>query len=213
MNSTQPKSSAQKLLEIILASARLIAIRAAFRMARWVGDLLVDEGFPRSMFAIKRALLAPFFANLGNNVRLCSRFELFLPERRNISIGKNTFVGRGCAFSNWAPITIGENCLIANNVQMLTATHNTTDFHDIAADIKVGGNCWIGAGTMLLAGVEIAPGCIVGAGSVVTRNTIADGIYAGIPARRIKDRTEAAPSAITEFPSNRETTASFKMQS
>ncbi|WP_367316728.1 DapH/DapD/GlmU-related protein [Agreia sp. PsM10] len=53
--------------------------------------------------------------------------------------------------------------------------------------LSIGPGCWIGSGAVILPGVTVAPGCIVGAGAVVSRDTRPDGLYAGIPARRIKD--------------------------
>ena len=46
---------------------------------------------------------------------------------------------------------------------------------------------WLGARVVVLPGVQVAPGCIVGAGAVVTRDTEPDGVYVGVPARRIRD--------------------------
>ncbi|WP_372495087.1 acyltransferase [Nocardioides pinisoli] len=46
---------------------------------------------------------------------------------------------------------------------------------------------WIGAAVTVLPGVTIGPGCVVAAGSVVTADCQANGLYAGVPARRIRD--------------------------
>ena len=45
---------------------------------------------------------------------------------------------------------------------------------------------WIGAGVRILDGVTIARGCVIGAGSVVTKSTEEFGVYVGVPARLIK---------------------------
>ena len=55
------------------------------------------------------------------------------------------------------------------------------------APITIGDGCWLGASAMVLPGVEIANGCIIGAGSVVVQNTKPNGLYVGVPAKRIKD--------------------------
>jgi maltose O-acetyltransferase len=53
--------------------------------------------------------------------------------------------------------------------------------------IRVGSGTWIGAGTTILGNVVVASGCVIAAGSVVTKDTEENGLYAGVPARRIKD--------------------------
>jgi maltose O-acetyltransferase len=57
----------------------------------------------------------------------------------------------------------------------------------ISIPIKVGNGCWIGARSMILPGVTIGDGCIIAAGSVVTKDCEPNGLYAGTPAKRIKD--------------------------
>ncbi|MBR1536811.1 MAG: hypothetical protein IJ630_07725 [Treponema sp.] len=47
---------------------------------------------------------------------------------------------------------------------------------------------WIGANVTILDGVTVASGCVLAAGSVVTKSTEPNGVYAGVPARRIKER-------------------------
>ena len=47
---------------------------------------------------------------------------------------------------------------------------------------------------MILGGVTIAPGCVIGAGAVVTRSTERDGVYVGVPARRVRDLVDVPGS-------------------
>ena len=56
-----------------------------------------------------------------------------------------------------------------------------------AKSITIDGGCWRGAYVTILPGVHIAIGCIIGACSVVTKDTEANGLYVGNPARRIKN--------------------------
>ena len=52
----------------------------------------------------------------------------------------------------------------------------------------IGDDVWIGYGAIIMSGVKIANGSIIAAGSVVTHDTEPYSIYAGIPAKKIKDR-------------------------
>jgi acetyltransferase-like isoleucine patch superfamily enzyme len=46
---------------------------------------------------------------------------------------------------------------------------------------------WIGANAIILCGVTVGEGCIIASGSVVTKDCYPNGMYAGVPAKRIKD--------------------------
>ena len=53
--------------------------------------------------------------------------------------------------------------------------------------IFIGDGCWIGANVTILPGIEIGTGCIIGAGALVTKNCKPNGLYVGVPAKRIRD--------------------------
>lgn len=113
----------------------------------------------------------------------------------NILIGDNTYINNNCAIiSNCCTVQIGENCRIGLNFQCYDS-----DFHGLNPDtrdnlecvknanVKIGNNVFIGNNVIVLKGVEIADGAIIGAGSVVTGYVPANTIYAGIPARFVKN--------------------------
>jgi maltose O-acetyltransferase len=114
-------------------------------------------------------------------------------EGANISIGRSTFIGHhSYLLAPVAALRIGENCAIASQVQLLTVTHRHGEHGGRAAerlhlDTSVGDGCWIGTGAVILPGVTVADGCVIGAGAVVTRDTTPDGLYAGVPARRVRN--------------------------
>ena len=112
-------------------------------------------------------------------------------ENADIRIGRGTFINNGCIFANSSAIEIGENCSLAYEVMLCTATHEIGTIHKRAGKatsgtIKIGNGCWIGTRATILAGVTIGDGCIIAAGSVVVKDCDANGLYAGVPARRIK---------------------------
>jgi hypothetical protein len=61
--------------------------------------------------------------------------------------------------------------------------------------LAIGNGVVVSQRAQILPGVEIADGCVIGAGAIVTRSTEPFGIYAGVPARRISDRFDAATAA------------------
>ena len=114
----------------------------------------------------------------------------------HITIGRNSFVKFNCTMLDVAPITIGNNCFLAPNVQLLTAGHPIHNEARTAGigygkPITLGDRVWLGAGTVVCPGVRIGDNTVVGAGSVVTRDLPADVVAAGNPCRVLRSITEA----------------------
>lgn len=109
----------------------------------------------------------------------------------NIEIGKNVFINFNCSVLSCAKVTIGDNCYIGPNVQIYTAQHplepkKRNKGINMAKPIKIGKDCWLGGGVIVLAGVEIGEGTTIGAGSVVTKNIPKNCTAAGNPCRVIR---------------------------
>lgn len=109
-----------------------------------------------------------------------------------VKIGRGTFVNYRCFFDGFETIEIGSECAIAYGVTFCTSAHEIGPgwkraSKTIGAPIRVGNGCWIGANVTILPGVHIGDGCIVAAGAVVDKDCDPNGLYAGVPARRIKD--------------------------
>lgn len=90
-------------------------------------------------------------------------------------------------------ISIGDDCLIGPNVQLLAVSHDVdpclrkTDKFNYVQSITLANNVWLGAGVIVLAGVTIGDNSVIGAGSVVTKNVKANSLYAGNPAIKVRD--------------------------
>ena len=97
-------------------------------------------------------------------------------------------------------ITIGDYALIGAGVHIYVSNHCFNDpttaiyhqGHDEVKPVSLGEGCWIGANAILLPGVQIGKNAVVGAGSVVTRNVPDYAVYAGNPARCIRQTTSPA---------------------
>lgn len=148
----------------------------------------------------KTQILGQLFARIGTNVSVGLPF--LCDYGRNIFIGSNVSVNMNCTFVDCNRITIGDNVLIASNVQLYTAAHPvelaarlTPDWtpdkaeyfcRTYALPITIGDGCWLGGGVIVLPGVTISPGSVIGAGSVVTRDIPADSLAVGNPCRVIR---------------------------
>ena len=51
---------------------------------------------------------------------------------------------------------------------------------------SIGADCLIGSGSVIKQGVEIVPGCIIGAGAVVISSIAVPGVYVGNPVRKVR---------------------------
>ncbi|CUU58524.1 hypothetical protein Ga0074812_12022 [Parafrankia irregularis] len=118
---------------------------------------------------------------------------------RNVSIGPRTYVNRGCFFDSFADITVGADCHLGMQVLLCTSTHEPGTGRSRAGalagrPIVIGDGCWLGARVTIMPGVTVGDGCVIAAGAVVTADCEADGLYAGIPARRVRDLPPRATS-------------------
>lgn len=92
-------------------------------------------------------------------------------------------------------IEIGDDVVAGQFIRFHSENHNFNDLSKLIRDqgvthkgIKIGNNCWIGAGAVFLDGAELGDGCVVGANAVVTKKFPANVIVAGVPATIIGER-------------------------
>ena len=127
--------------------------------------------------------------HIGKRVRI--KRGLRVKNAVNITLGNDVSIGRNVIMEAQAPISIGDCTLIASGVTIVTAIHNMPERNVSASPVKIGNNCWLGAGAIILPGVVIGDDVTVGAGSVVTKNLPAGMIYVGVPARPLKPHPES----------------------
>ena len=96
-----------------------------------------------------------------------------------------------CYIQGYNGIYLGKNILFAKGLNLISANHSDKNLNDwdVVNPIIIGDNVWIGANVSILPSVELGNNCIVGAGSVVTKNFKEENLtIAGNPAKIIKRR-------------------------
>ena len=134
----------------------------------------------------RRRALEVLLAEIGPETQIRSPFYCDFGD--GIRIGDGTFVNFNCVMLDGAPITVGDQCLLATGVQLITATHPVAPVPRRAAweqalPVTVADGVWLGAGAIVCPGVSIGENTVVGAGSVVTRDLPAGVVAYGNPAR------------------------------
>ncbi|WP_302174245.1 DapH/DapD/GlmU-related protein [uncultured Hydrogenophaga sp.] len=131
------------------------------------------------------------FRSVGRDCRL-DRSLFVYPGR--VSLGNRVYVGRYCYLDG--DITIGDFTMLASSVAVVGGDHSFDQRDVLMIDsgrehwkpTRIGRDCWIGHGAILLNGITIGDGSIVAAGSVVLADVPPLSIVAGNPARVVRSR-------------------------
>lgn len=124
---------------------------------------------------------------------------------KHMKIGKNFFGNFNLTIQDDAEVVIGDDCDFGPNVTIVTPLHpmranerksmRTADGQEkhlcYAKPVHIGNGCWLGASVTVCPGVTIGDRCVIGAGSVVTRDIPSDSFAAGVPCRVIRKITSA----------------------
>ncbi len=139
---------------------------------------------------------------LGNNVTIAKNSILqctgvIATKGIGIKIGNNSAIGAQSYLGGQGGIQIGDNVIMGPGVRIFSENHNYSDPNVLIRKqgenrkgVVIKNNCWIGASVTILDGVIIEDGCVIAAGSVVTKSIPSNSIAAGVPAKVIKSRIE-----------------------
>ena len=113
----------------------------------------------------------------------------------SIRTGTNVFLGPYVTIYGHGGVEIGDQTLVSMRATILSSNHTVPgrgkkirDYPDILLPTKIGKDVWIGANSVILGGVTIGDGCVIGAGSVVTKDLPAYSVAVGVPASVVRSR-------------------------
>lgn len=155
------------------------------------------------IFYIKHVMWSRY--SIGKNLFVGRR--VYLWARNEIIIGDNFYIGKDSQIET--DCIIGNNVICANKVAIIgrydhhyqklgvpvrMAPRIMDEYYDwkgLDSKTVIKDDVWLGYGAVIMGGVTIGKGCIIAAGSVVTKDTEPYFIYGGNPAKKLKPRFES----------------------
>ena len=162
------------------------------------------NAIPESDEAAREAVLCELMPDHGEGVYLQGPIQFDFGT--HIKMGRRSYANFNFCVLDENEVTIGENVFIGPNCSILTPIHplsyeDRNIFYDektgkdinieYSAPVVIGDNCWLGGSVTILPGVTIGEGCVIGAGSVVTKDIPAHSLAFGNPCRVARPITEA----------------------
>lgn len=155
-------------------------------------EKLYDYNATRPLEQEKRAsLLKEMFAEIGEGCYieppLHSNFG-----GRHVHFGKNVYANFNLTLVDDTHIYVGDHTMIGPNVTIASAGHPILPElrekgYQFNMPVHIGKNCWIGAGVIIVPGINIEDNTVIGAGSIVTKDIPANSVAVGNPCRVIRE--------------------------
>jgi putative colanic acid biosynthesis acetyltransferase WcaF len=164
------------------------ASQRARRLVWNVCRALLFRPSPRPMFAWRAFLLRAFGANLGPGCKFYPGAKVWAPW--SLTCAGYVAVADGAEIYNPAPVSLGSHAILSQDAYVCGATHDYDDprFPLLAYAMDLGAYSWVCARASVAPGVSLGEGSVLGLGSVATRDLEPWGIYAGVPAVKVKER-------------------------
>lgn len=134
------------------------------------------------------ALLRLFGARVGQGVVIKPQVAVKYPWF--LEIGDHVWLGEGAWIDNLAPVRLDSHVCISQGAYLLTGNHDYRDpaFGLMVAGIQLGEGAWVGARAIVCPGVSLGRGAVLSAGSVLSGDAQAHGVYRGNPAQWVRHR-------------------------
>lgn len=155
-------------------------------------ERLYDYNATRPREGEKRAaLLKEMFAEIGEGCYIEPPLHANFGGK-HVHFGKNVYANFNLTLVDDTHIYVGDHTMFAPNVILATAGHPLLGAlrernYQYNMPVRIGRNCWLGAGVIVLPGVTIGDNTVVGAGSVVTKDLPSHVLAVGSPARVVRE--------------------------
>jgi putative colanic acid biosynthesis acetyltransferase WcaF len=154
--------------------------------------LILYRPSPRPLHAWRSLLLRAFGAKMGPRCHFYPGSKVWAPW--NLVCADQVTAGDGAEIYNPATMTFGSHAIVSQEAYLCGATHDFNDpaFPLLAYRMEIGAYAWVCARASVGPGVNVGEGAVLGLGSVATRDLESWGVYAGVPAVKVKERTRTA---------------------
>ena len=176
-------------------------LRDRLRRLAWdICWLLLYRTSPRPLHSWRALLLRAFGAKMGPNCHFNPGSKVWAPW--NLVCADMVTAGDGAEIYNPAPMRFGSHAIVSQGAYVCGATHDFDDpaFPLLAYSMNIGAYAWICAKASVGPGVNVGEGAVLGLGSVATRDLEPWGVYAGVPAVKVKERKRAIASETSPAP-------------
>ena len=152
---------------------------------------------PQFAYGWRRFLLRLFGANIGAGVLVRPTVTVTYPWK--LSIGDHAWIGDHVTLYTLGPISVGDNAVISQHAYLCAASHDYSrvDFPIFAVAVCIERECWIATDVYIAPGCTIGAGSVIGARSSVFRNVPPGVVCTGSPARVVRQRKPGEPGANT----------------
>jgi maltose O-acetyltransferase len=178
------------------ASANLSRVpsRALALLATAVLRLEEEQSVAAAWSEAKSRRLMAALSSCGDNVMI--QHPITVAGASEVRIGDDVSIAAYVHIWGHGGVTIGDRVMIGTHTSITSLTHDygqaTMRSTVVGRPITIGDDVWIGSNCVILPGISLGPGCVVGAGSVVTKNVDQLAIVSGVPARVIGHRPHEA---------------------
>ena len=141
--------------------------------------------------AKREAMLKDMFAGIGKGCYIEPPFHANWGGH-HVYFGEYVYANFNLTLVDDTYIYVGDHTMFGPNVTVATAGHPIlpelrTQGYQYNAPVRIGQNCWIGAGSVIVPGITIGDNVVVGAGSVVTKNLPDNVVAVGNPCRILRE--------------------------
>ena len=160
------------------------------RQALWQDKVMAYNSIPHVRQDLRAEMLKEMFAEIGEGCYVETPFYSNMGGH-HVHFGSNIYANYGLTLVDDTHIYVGDETMFGPHVTLATAGHPIDPVLlgkglQYNMPIRIGRNCWLGAGVIVMPGVTIGDNVVIGAGSIVTKDIPSNVVAVGNPCRVLR---------------------------